>query len=129
MTPFRRDRDKYSGGLLVFVIEDVPDWYLSSENTPIDGIYLKLKFRKKNWLLCCFYNLNWNIITNHLDALKRSLDPYSTKYDNVMVIGDLNAEVNLECIKLFCETYDLSSSIKVPTCITIQKSLNALISD
>ena len=33
-----------------------------------------------------------------------------------MVIGDLNTEVNLECIKLFCETYDLSSVIQVPTC-------------
>ena len=33
-----------------------------------------------------------------------------------MVIGDLNAEVNLECMKLSCKTYDLSSLIKVPTC-------------
>ena len=33
-----------------------------------------------------------------------------------MVIGELNAEVNLECMKLFCETYDLRSLIKVPTC-------------
>ena len=33
-----------------------------------------------------------------------------------MVIGDLSAEVNLKCMKLFCETYDLSSLIKVTTC-------------
>ena len=33
-----------------------------------------------------------------------------------MVIGELNAEVNLESMKLFCETYGLSSLIKVPTC-------------
>ena len=32
-----------------------------------------------------------------------------------MIIGDLNAEVNLECMNLFCETYNLSSLIKVPT--------------
>ena len=32
-----------------------------------------------------------------------------------MVIGDLNAEVNLECMNLFSETYNLSSLIKVPT--------------
>ena len=89
---------------------------MSSESTPIEGIYVELNFCKKNWLLCCTYNPNRNIITNDLDALKRSLDPYSTKYDNLMVIGDLNAEINLECMKLFCETYDLSSLIKVPTC-------------
>ena len=33
-----------------------------------------------------------------------------------MVIRDLNAKINLGCMKLFCYTYDLSSLIKVPTC-------------
>ena len=108
--------DQYGGGLLVFVREDITAKHLSSENNPIEGIYVKLNFCKKNWLLCCTYNQNRNIITNHLDALKRSLDPYCTKYDKLMVIRDLNAEINLECMKLFCETYDLSSLIKVPTC-------------
>ena len=35
-----------------------------------------------------------------------------------MVIGDFNAEINLECMKLFYESYDLSNLIKVPTCYT-----------
>ena len=89
---------------------------MSSKSTPTEGVYVEINFRKKNWLLCCTYNPNRNIITNLLDALKRSLDPCSTKYDNLMIIGDLNAEVNLECMKLFCETYDLRSLIKVPKC-------------
>ena len=33
-----------------------------------------------------------------------------------MVIGDLNAEVNLECMKHFCENFGLNSLIKVLTC-------------
>ena len=33
-----------------------------------------------------------------------------------MVIEDLNAEVNQECMKHFFETDDLNSLIKVPTC-------------
>ena len=33
-----------------------------------------------------------------------------------MVAGDLNAEINLECMKVFRETYGLNSLIKVPTC-------------
>ena len=115
-TLFRRDRNQYGAELLNFAREDIPVKHLSSESTSIEDIYVQLNFCKKNWLLCCTYNPNRNIITNHLDALKRSLDPYSTKYDNLMVIGDLNAEINLECMKLFCETYDLSSLIKVPTC-------------
>ena len=115
-TPFRRDRDQYREGILVFVSEDIPAKHLSSESTPVEGIYIELNVRKKNWLLCCTYNPNRNIITKHLDILKRNLDPYSTKYDNLMVIGDLNGEINLESMKLFCEAYDLSSLIKVSTC-------------
>ena len=65
----------------------------------------RTKISQENWLLCCNYNSNIKIIRNHLDALKRSLEPFSAKYDNLMVIGDLNAEVNLESMKRFCETY------------------------
>ena len=61
-TPFRRDCDKYGGGLLIFVRKDTPAKYLSSESTPTKGIYVELNFLKKNWLLCYTYNLSRNII-------------------------------------------------------------------
>ena len=92
-TTFRRDPDQKSVGLLVFVREDIPAKHLSSESSPIEGIYVELNFHKKNWLLYCTYSPNRNITTNHLDALKRSLDPYSTKYDKLMVIRDLNVKI------------------------------------
>ena len=78
---------------------------------------LKVFMSKLNfcWLLCCTCHANRNIIANHLDVLKRSLDSYSTKYNNLMIIGDLYTEVYLECMKRFRETYDLSSLNKVPT--------------
>ena len=98
-TPFRRDRDQYGGGLHVCVREDITAKHLSRKSTPIEGIYVKLNFRKKNWTLFCTYNPHRNIITNNSEALKRSLDSCSTKYE--MVVGDLNAEVNLECMKRF----------------------------
>ena len=100
-TPFRRDRDQYGGGLHVCVREDITAKHLSRKSTPIESIYVELNFRKKNWILFCTYNLHRNIITNNLEALNRSLDSCSTKYDNLMVVGDLNAEVNLECMKRF----------------------------
>ena len=91
----------------------IPAKHLSSESTPTEGVYVELNFC---WLLCCTCHTNRNIIANHLDVLKRSLDSYSTRYNNLMIIGDLFTEVNLECIKLFRETYHLSSLNKVPTC-------------
>ena len=88
LTPFSRDRDQYGGGLLVFVREDIPAKNLSSESTPVEGIYVELNFRKKTGC-CVVLTIQTNIITNHVDALKRGLDPYSTKYENVMVMGML----------------------------------------
>ena len=54
-TPFRRHRKQYGGRLLVFVIDDIPAKHLSSESTPIEGIYIELNFRKKKWLLSSNY--------------------------------------------------------------------------
>ena len=56
------------------------------------------------------------MITNHLDVGKRSLDLYSKKLNNSMVIGELHGKISLDCMKRFCETYDLKSLIKVPKC-------------
>ena len=93
----------------------MPAKHLSSESTPIGGMYIKLNLRKKTGCCAVLTIPTISKITNHLDVLRRSLGLYSTKYDNLMVIGDLNVEVNQECMKFFCETYDLSSLIKVPT--------------
>ena len=98
-TPFRRHCDQYGGGPLAFVREDIPAKHVSSESTPIEGIYIELNFPKKNWL-CCAYNPDKHI-TNHVDDLRRSLDSYSTICDNLMVIGELNAEVNVEIHETF----------------------------
>ena len=110
------DRNQYGGWLFFFVRENISSKLLSSENAPTEAIHIELSFCKKNWLLFCIYYWNRNIIINLLDVLKRKFDLYSTKYNKLMVIGDLNTEVNLECMKLFCETYYLNSLIKVPTC-------------
>ena len=32
------------------------------------------------------------------------------------MIGDFNSDVNQSCMKAFCESYNLSSPIKEPTC-------------
>ena len=98
-TPFRRHFDQYGGGPFAFVREDIIAKHVSSESTPIEGIYIELNFPKKNWLYCA-YNPDKNI-TNHVDDLRRSLDSYSTKCDNLMVIGELNAEVNVEIRETF----------------------------
>ena len=72
-TPFSRDRDQYGGGLHVCVREDITAKHLSRKSTSIEGIYVELNFRKKNWILLCTYNPHRNIITNNLEALQTEI--------------------------------------------------------
>ena len=77
--------------------------------------------RKKKWLLCGTYNPHRNNIDNHLDSLIKNLALYSSAYDNYIVIGDFNVEVGSKEMSSFCDTFDLTSLIKEPTCY---KNLN-----
>ena len=115
-TSFRRDRNKFGGGIMVFVREDIPCKLISKETVDIEGIFIELNFRKKKWLLSCSYNPNKSTITDHLEILKRNLDLYSAHYENLIIIGDFNTDINESCMKSFCESYTLSSLIKEPIC-------------
>ena len=72
--------------------------------------------RKKKWLLCGTYIPHRNNIGNHLDSLSKNLALYSSAYDNYIVIGDFNIEADSKEMLSFCDTFDLTSLIKQPTC-------------
>ena len=72
-SPFRRERNEFGGGIMVFVREDIPSKAISKETLSIEGMFLELNFRKNNkWLLSCSYNLYFNTITDHLEILRRN---------------------------------------------------------
>ena len=72
---------------MVFVREGVTARFLSFEDKPIEALFTELNFRKKKWLLSSSYNPNKNNISNHLQRLRNSLDLYSAKYENIILIG------------------------------------------
>ena len=85
-TPFRRDRNKHGGGIMVFVREGISSKLISNETLCIEGMFIELNFRKKKWLLCCSYHPNKNIISDHLEILRRNSDLYSAQYENLIMI-------------------------------------------
>ena len=50
---FRLDQNQNGGGILVFVREDIPVKFLSSEEKPIAAFFFELNLDKKKWLVCC----------------------------------------------------------------------------
>ena len=49
-------------------------------------------------------------------VLSKKIDIYSTKYDNLLFLGDFNAGLEDAPIKNFCLAYSLKGMINKPTC-------------
>ena len=52
----------------------------------------------------------------YLHFIGRGIDFYSSKYDNFVVLGDLNTEISNSFMEQFCASCNLKSLIKEPTC-------------
>ena len=55
------------------------------------------------------------MIGNHLRTLSGKLDIYSSSYNNFVILGDFNIEMEEEQIKAFCDNYDFKNLIRQPT--------------
>ena len=117
-TPFRLDRNQNGGGLLLYVREDIPCKILKeyTPEKPIENLFVEINLRSRKWLLSCSYNPKTNLIADHLHCIGRGIDFYSSKYDNFVVLGDLNTEISNSFVEQFCASYNLKSLIKEPTC-------------
>ena len=115
-SPFRQDRNQNGGGILVFVREDIPVKFLSSEEKPIEAFFFELNFHKKKWFVCCSDNPNKSNISRHLDTLRKILDLYSAHYESTILIGDFNVNIDDPHVESFCELYRFKILSKDPTC-------------
>ena len=114
-TTYRLDRNSNGGGILLYVREDIPSTLLNTELL-IEGFCIEINIRKKKWLLVCTYNPNKNLISNHLKEIGKNLDNYSSKYDNFILLGDLNSEPTESAVRDFCQIYGCKNLIKDNTC-------------
>ena len=85
-------------------------------NGSVESISIELNVRKKKWLVNCSYSTNNSNICDHVRSLGKSLGALLTNFDQVFLMGDLNAEEAIFHIKYFCNLYKLKNLIKVPTC-------------
>ena len=101
-----------------FLSEKIPSRELTAYKIPdkIECVFVEINIRKKKWLLCCSYNPHKNNISNHMHHLNKGLDVYLKNYDNLLILGDLNSELEETCLNDFCNVNNLKSLNKKPTC-------------
>ena len=69
---------------MLYIREDIPA-RVSSHNFPsAESFFVVIILNKKKWLINCLYNPNKNSIKNHIETISRTLDVFSTKYENVL---------------------------------------------
>ena len=66
------------------ITEDIPSRLVSTESSQVEGFFVEINLqnKKEKWLLCCSYNPKKDLVTQHLYALSKSIDVFTSKYDN-----------------------------------------------
>ncbi|CAG2195891.1 unnamed protein product [Mytilus edulis] len=120
---WRADRTAKGGGLLVYIRSDLAcDRKTKLECKTIESIFTEINFKDRKWLICGLYrppSLNDNLF---IEDFNKTFDKISEKYDNVIIIGDLNYNcLDAEkCIPLInmCDVFDFTNIVKKATCFT-----------
>ena len=67
--PFRIDRNKNGGGILLFVREDIPARLLSIEKAPMESFFIDLNLHEENWIANFSYYKNK--VSSHLKVIRQ----------------------------------------------------------
>ena len=125
--PFRLDRNRNGGGIMLFIRNDIPAKVVSTDDRPTESFYVELNFRKKKWLLNSSYGPKHSSKESHLDSLSKSIDSLSSKFDNFLLLGDFNSCMEDFPMKTFGENYKLRNLTKEPTCFKNLENPTSLI--
>ena len=78
----------------------------------VQWFFIELNLRRKKWLLFSSYNSQ---ISHHLKEISKDLDVLTSKYDNIILTGDFDAEPTGTVVSDFCEIYNLKNIIRAKT--------------
>ena len=118
ISPYRFDRTKDGGGILVYIREDIPSKLLNISYiaSDIECLGIEVNVRKVRWLVTCSNNPHKNNISNHLESLSKVLNRNLSQYERFLCIGDFNSEITGFAMKTFCDIYHLKNLVNVSTC-------------
>ena len=57
-----------------------------------------------------------DMIRSHLNSIGNKLNELCVRYENFILIGDFNSEMNEDAMNVFCATYNLKNLVEEPTC-------------
>ena len=115
---FRQDQDKYGGGLMFYINQNIPCKKIETFQftSSIEVLTLEINLGKEKILIFGTYkppNIN---NSSFLNELYNAITFYSTLYKTCVFLGDLNIVWDNTQLQNFCECFLLEHLIKKPTC-------------
>ena len=97
-SPYRFDRTKDGGRILVYSREDSPSKLLNISYTASDleCLGIEVNLRKVKWLVICSYNPHKNNISKHLENLSKVLNRNLSQYERFRCMGNFISEIILQ---------------------------------
>ena len=115
--PYRKDRTDKGGGLLLYVRDHISSRLVNTEIcSDIEAFVIEINLKKRKWLLFCTYRPQKSMISNHMKILSLQLNVFQKRYENFIILGDFNSEIDEDAMKDFCVIYNFKSLINHPTC-------------
>ena len=116
--PYRLDRNKYGGGVLMYVREDIPSKILIEYKQPndIEGIFVEINLRKVKWLLFGSYHPPNQDDVYYFNQVSKAQDFCNKKYEKFLLTGDFNAEDTERTLSEFLYKFNTKNIVKDKTC-------------
>ena len=125
---FRRDRNQNGGGIFTLVKKGLlPNRKYEFESSVIEIISIEIVIKKTKWIIHAVYRPPSFDLALFFNELSNILDRTFGKYENLLILGDLNIDLSdqtkipkskKEFLHELCDAYDLHNLISEPTCIT-----------
>ena len=120
---FRKDKNAHGGGILAYFRADLPARQRPDlELLHRENIIIEITILGRKWTIVCVYRPTSMPNSTFLDNFTAGTDRVHVYFDNIMVIGDLNYDVNVpqksQPLQSICYIFDYSNLITKPTCFT-----------
>ena len=114
----RKDRDRNGGGLLLYINEDIPFKIIQNSSIPhtLEVLPIEINLGRFKFLLIGLYKPPSVSEKEFLLHLNKIHNFFSTKYENITLIGDFNMQPGNKNLKDFCDLNQLQHLILKPTC-------------
>ena len=115
--PYRLDRNRFGGGVIIYVKENIPSKCLNKHNftKPIEGLFVEINLRKTKLLLFGGYRSehveHGTCAKTFFHEISLALDRYST-YEKILLAGDFNIKETNPVLEDFLYEHSMKSIVK-----------------